>query len=434
MKIAQIVTGLLIDAVDDEGRGRALHDGWDIAVRGALPGDVVAKALIEVVFPQRALAQARRLGPPRGPLHIDRNCGHDGPCAACPLHGVDEGFAAALKQERVRQAFVDVGLPVVVDAVVAGDGLRQKIKLVSGGQAGAIRLGHYVPHSHQLAPATRCGHTRDDIIDVVDALQQRLNDQALGPERVKAVIARAFVEGVGVVVVGPGPAPRLSSLRVPGCSSIAWRRDEDAGNSLVGGVVVEVDGAVIGSPLDGGPRCAVDAFCQADLGGAQRLIELSADFALGSDDDDGAGRGLFFDLYAGTGAFARALLARGATHVVAVEVSAVSVAALTNIKGVVAVQGRVEDVMAQLRAAGVPHGIVVDPPRKGLGAAAVDVGSLRAARLALVSCDVDAGAQDVRVLVDAGYTIHKVVPVDLFPGSSEVEMLTLLRRSPPSSG
>ncbi len=420
MRQGQIVTGIAIEGVDDEGRGRGVVGSWDVAVRGAFPGDLVDRALIEVVFAQRQLAQARRLGPARGPLHIERSCGHEGPCAACPLHGVDEGFAAALKQERVSQALHDVGIDAVVDPVEAGAGLRQKVKLVSGGRRGALRLGHYVPHTHELAPAIHCAHSQDAIVDVVAALQQRLDEQGLGPERIKALIAREFVEGTGVVVVGTGPAPPLGRLRVPGCSGISWRRDDEGKNSLVGGSVVDVDGDPLGTPLDGGPRCAVDAFCQADVQGAARLVELAADFAVVD------GQALCFDLYAGTGAFARALLARGAARVVAVEVSDASVAALGTIPGVSAIQGRVEDVIEQLRAEGAVDGVVVDPPKKGLGPAAIDVAALQSRRVALVSCDVDAGARDAKVFVDAGYAIVRVVPVDLFAGSSEVEMLTLL--------
>ncbi|HEY1100936.1 MAG TPA: hypothetical protein VGF99_18500, partial [Myxococcota bacterium] len=52
-------------------------------------------------------------------------------------------------------------------------------------------------------------------------------------------------------------------------------------------------------------------------------------------------------------------------------------------------------------------------------------------RLAVVSCDVDAGARDVKALVAGGFVVDAVVPVDLFPGSAEVEVLTLLRRDAP---
>ncbi len=444
---------LRIDGVDDEGRGRCVVGGWDVAVRGGFPGDVVAAAIVEVVFAARRLAQVRRLDalqPSSGPLHVERACGHAGPCAACPLHGVDDGFARALKRARVQQAFDELlptlPTPVVVGDVVDGEGLRQKVKLVAGGRAGAIRLGHFVPHSHHVAPAALCGVARDAIVGVVDALEARFDAHGMGPEVIKAVLAREFKSGVSVVVVGRGAPPvALSALRPPGCSGLAWRRDDARddrdGNSLLRGDIVDVDGDALGDPLDGGPRCAVDAFCQADLTGAGHLVELACDFVVGASVNLAPAPGsplqgrsgpgaTFFDLYAGTGAFARALLARGAGHVVAVEVAGVSVEALAAIANVDAVAGRVEEVIGALRARGQPAGLVVDPPKKGLGDVAAAIAGLGAARIALVSCDVDAGARDARALVDGGYVIERVVPFDLFPGSTEVEVLTLLRRLP----
>lgn len=430
MKPGATLRHLRIDGVDDEGRGRAVvgapGNEWDIAVRGAFPGDVVEEAVVEVEFAARKLVQARRLDALQGPLHVARDCGHAGPCAACPLHGVDAGFVAALKRERVRAAWADAGLVVAgvdVAPTVQGDGLRQKVKLVMGGARHTPRLGHFVPHTHVLSPATRCGVMSDAVVDVIGALHTAL--AGYGPHEgggvIKAFIAREFTEGVGVVVVASAPPTwPLSRARPPGCASLSWRVDEGRGNSLVGGVVVAVDGDPLGTPLDGGPRCAVDAFCQADAGGAAWLVERAAAFVAG----DG---GLCFDLYAGTGAFARALLAHGASSVVAVEVADVSVAALSTIASVRAIGGRVGDVVDQLRAAGRPAGLVVDPPKQGLKEDAAALAALGAGRVAVVSCDVDNGARDVKAFVDAGYVVVEVVPVDLFPGSAEVEVLTLLK-------
>ena len=58
---------------------------------------------------------------------------------------------------------------------------------------------------------------------------------------------------------------------------------------------------------------------------------------------------------------------------------------------------------------------------------AAALAGLGAARVAVVSCDVDNGAKDVKAFVDKGYVVVEVVPVDLFPGSAEVEVLTLLK-------
>ncbi len=436
MKPGVTLRNLRIDGVDDEGRGRAVvvADGheWDVAVRGGLPGDVVGAALVEVEFAARKLVQARRLDELRGPLHIERSCGHTGPCPACPLHGVDEGFVAAFKRERVRTAFAEAGVfgdrAVDVAQTVQGDGQRQKMKLVMVGKNHTPRLGHYVPHTHDLGPGPMCGVVSDAMVEVVGALHSNLYARGYGPDIVKAVVAREFVDGVGVVVVANAPLRArgdLRALRPAGCSSLSWRVDEARGNSLVGGSVVDVDGDPLGTPLDGGARCAVDAFCQADVGGAAWLVERAAAFVAGADVDEAGG--LCFDLYAGTGAFARALLRHGASSVVAVEVADVSVRALSSITGVTAIGGRVGDVVEQLRARGVPRGLVVDPPKQGLKEDAAALAGLGAARVAVVSCDVDNGAKDVKAFVDKGYVVVEVVPVDLFPGSAEVEVLTLLK-------
>ena len=463
------LVGLAIDGIDDEGRGRAVivRNGveHDVAVRGAVVGDVV-DAVVERAFPARQLVQARRLGvlgTGAGPLHIARDCPHPGPCAACPLHGVDAGFVAAVKQQRVRQALADVGLnDVVIAPVIEGDGVRQKIKLVAGGRAGALVLGHYVPHSHVVVEAAGCAHARDDLVIAVDAVRERLDEAGLGPELVVAVIARSFVEGVAVVVVANGPCPiEIADLFVGHIDcfnddddrgddgdrlveghdaiavdaigveviGVAWRQQSSSGskNAIVGGEIDVVAGTVCGTPLGFAIGAVdpvhVDSFCQADARGAAWLVEYAATFVMHDVADDD----VVLDLYAGTGAFARALVAHGAQHVVAVESFPASVTALSTLKNTTAVGGKVEDAITSVLAR-APVAAVVDPPRKGLLDVAAVLASSSLRRVAVVSCDVDAGARDVKALVAGGFVIVEVVPVDLFPGSAEVEMLTLLRR------
>jgi tRNA/tmRNA/rRNA uracil-C5-methylase (TrmA/RlmC/RlmD family) len=48
----------------------------------------------------------------------------------------------------------------------------------------------------------------------------------------------------------------------------------------------------------------------------------------------------------------------------------------------------------------------------------------------LVSCDPVAGARDVRMLVDAGYTLGEVEVLDIFPETHHVEVVSVLTRSP----
>ncbi|HEY1098511.1 MAG TPA: hypothetical protein VGF99_06270, partial [Myxococcota bacterium] len=324
-----VLRQLVVDGIDDEGRGRATlghgDSAIDVAIRGALPGDVV-DARVERVFAARGLVQAKRLGPANGPLHVVRDCPHPGPCAACPLHGVDDAFVAALKQQRVRQAFADVGLDVPIAPVVDGDGVRQKVKLVAGGVAGALVLGHYAPHSHVVVEAGGCAHARDDILIAVQAVRELLDEHELGPDLVVAVIARAFAEGVAVVVVARAPCPvdiaALWPRSIPlvdehdvetgehvVVTGVAWRQQAQTGsrNAIVGGEIDVVAGSVVGHALDDrqgvGAPVHVDSFCQADALGASLLVTQAVRFVL----DGVAPEAPVLDLYAGTGAFARVL-------------------------------------------------------------------------------------------------------------------------------
>jgi tRNA/tmRNA/rRNA uracil-C5-methylase (TrmA/RlmC/RlmD family) len=144
---------------------------------------------------------------------------------------------------------------------------------------------------------------------------------------------------------------------------------------------------------------------------------------------DGA-PGPYADLYAGAGGFSRALLGAGAADVVAVERAGESAAGLFDLP-VEALEQSVEYALPALAARGAERawvGVVADPPKKGLGAAAAGIAALGATRVALVACDPDSGARDARAFLAVGYALVAVEALDLFPGTPEVETLFLLER------
>lgn len=419
-----------IDAVDDEGRGRGVSRGVDLAVRGALPGDRV-RCQVERVWSAHGIAQARALSwLVEGPLHGPRTCSHGRPCAGCPAHGVEPTFAASWKRARVEQALQDQGLDAPVADVEPARSPRQKVKLVV--EAG--HLGLYVPHTHLPAEASRCAHQHP----ALTAALAKLRPELLRLPSVRAVVARVFVEGVGAVLVcdEPPPPPARAALMAlvddAPLVSLALRLPSRQGsrNSLVGGELVPLAGPPAMTPLEGGAPALVDAFCQPDPELARHLYERVARFLVEGLGRDAAAAATFFDLYAGTGGFARALVAAGAGRVVAVERADTSAAAIMPGRGVMPLPLSVERALPELQQAARQGlaGIVADPPKKGLGEVAAGLAALGAARVALVACDPDAGARDARAFVDAGYALLAVEPLDLFAGTIEVETLFLLQR------
>ncbi|HEY4219938.1 MAG TPA: hypothetical protein VGO62_01320, partial [Myxococcota bacterium] len=284
-----VVHGVVIDGIDDEGRGRGHVDHWDLAVRGAVPGDV-AVVHIERLWHALHIAQgvAHEGDVERGPLHHERTCPHAGPCAGCPLHGIDAGFVLDGKRGRVAKALADVGLGGLVPdiaSVVESKAPRQKVKLTAGlTRAGERGLGLYAPHSHDLADATACPHHDPRINLALATLTATLAEQPDMAPILKAVIARAFVEGVGVVVVTSAAvndtafAPLRALVDRGALASIAVRVDTARSNSIVSGAVAQSAGPQALTPLEGGAPASVDAFCQTDPMLAAAMYARAASF------------------------------------------------------------------------------------------------------------------------------------------------------------
>jgi 23S rRNA (uracil1939-C5)-methyltransferase len=138
--------------------------------------------------------------------------------------------------------------------------------------------------------------------------------------------------------------------------------------------------------------------------------------------------GTVIDAYGGVGTFA-VLLSPHVGKVISIEESAQAVQdARVNTEGLANVElvlGKTEDVLASIP--GPVEAIVLDPPRSGCQPEA-----LRAViehgprRVVYVSCEPETLARDLRVMVDAGYALVEVQPVDMFPHTHHVECVATL--------
>ena len=134
------------------------------------------------------------------------------------------------------------------------------------------------------------------------------------------------------------------------------------------------------------------------------------------------------DLYAGVGFFSK-LFAGECRDVYAVEVSPLAARdAEVNLDGLANVHyvlGEVEKVLPMLPAH--PNKILLDPSREGCQPRAID--ALIAAepeRLVYVSCDAATLARDLRRLVDGGFVLEEIQPLDMFPQTHHIECIAAL--------
>jgi 23S rRNA (uracil1939-C5)-methyltransferase len=73
-------------------------------------------------------------------------------------------------------------------------------------------------------------------------------------------------------------------------------------------------------------------------------------------------------------------------------------------------------------------GAVIDPPRSGARLQAEQIARAPVRKLAYVSCEPASFARDIKVLIEHGFTITRVTPVDQFRWSPHVELVGALER------
>ena len=142
-----------------------------------------------------------------------------------------------------------------------------------------------------------------------------------------------------------------------------------------------------------------------------------------------------YDLYTGTGTIAQFISAQ-AKKVVGIEYVPEAIedakinAALNNIVNTEFIAGDMKDVLNEefIAQHGRPDVIITDPPRAGMHPDVVDV-ILKTApdRIVYVSCNPATQARDIAIL-DQGYRVTAVQPVDMFPHTQHVEVVTLLEK------
>ena len=137
------------------------------------------------------------------------------------------------------------------------------------------------------------------------------------------------------------------------------------------------------------------------------------------------------DAYCGAGFFARGLASR-CEEVVGIEEHPSAVKRARNKAGENEryFEGRVEEILGDVLAQGSSDATVVllDPPAAGVGVRVTDLlSAARPARIIYISCDPATLARDVAAL-NAGYVVEKVVPVDMFPQTAEVEVVLSMKR------
>ncbi len=324
-------------------------------------------------------------------------------------------------------------------------GYRNKVEYSwSQGAAGPALGYHQLGRWDRLIAVDHCHIASDAGNEVRRAFETwarelglRAYDQRSGDGWLRHLVVREGVrtgELLAVLVTAPGDVPgvdRLAELMPAGVVGVVH-----ATNAGVAEVTAGHEQSVLigrdwfGERIGGLEfRVSAGAFMQTNTVMAERLYAIAIEFAELRPDD------VVWDLYCGAGAIGL-LAAPGAAAVYGIEISAESIAGARRMPSATGSQTpssspatSPSSVRPLLERVPRPDVVFVDPPRSGLTPRAVRrVIELAPQRLVYVSCNPTTFAPNARQLVDAGYVLERVRPLDMFPHTPHIECVA--RASP----
>lgn len=426
-----------------------LASGKTVFVEGGAPGDV---ASIDVVEEKPSFARARigKIEQP-GAARVAPKWAEPAALGAAPWQHLAYDAQLEAKRANVVAALSRTGgFGERADALVAPClpskrqwGYRNKIELGAQWDAkGTFNLGFHQEGDPNVQQALACPLAHDAIAKAPKALRGALRflqgSDDLGIFRVGVRTSVRTRETEVALWTRPSGFPRAAAAKMLKSSLKATsvvRVIADPGKARkIKGLEV-LDGKGIWTEQLCGARYVAHApsFFQVNTAQAEKLVEQAV-LALGGSIGDAGPAGLdgmlVADLYAGCGTFGVAL-ARAGADVIAVESAASSVRDLRRNADESGVDIDVigGDAARELPQLGGLDALVVDPPRAGLAdGVPADIATARPSRVVYVSCNPATWARDVRRFEDVGYRLERVQPVDLFPQTYHVELVSCFVR------
>lgn len=414
-----------IDSLGAQGDGLAQQDGRRLIVPFGLPGDVLS------VRPQgrRGDADVAAIVEIRKPSdqRVEPPCQHFGTCGGCALQHAAPALASDWRRGQIVEALGRTGLDApVAEPIRAWDSGRRRMRLAALRlHGGRVVLGFHMRRDKQVVDIQACPQVIPALFALVAPLRKALG-QVLREREAADIAVNATDNGIDVLLIGPRKLPldaRQALNRLAEAQDLARISWQPVERDLPEPVLqrrtpfVTFGGTAVPVPPD--------AFLQATAAGEAAMVGYAkAAFA---------GKRRLVDLYAGCGAFSLPLTEIG--MVTAYEGAPAMVDGLDQAARAGQLTGRLTVECRDLERRPLQpadlkkvDGLLLDPPRAGAATQCEALARSKVPLLVMASCHAPSFARDARTLVDGGYRLVDVQPVDQFGWSHHVELISRFER------
>ncbi|WP_423189882.1 23S rRNA (uracil(1939)-C(5))-methyltransferase RlmD [Alkalibacterium sp. f15] len=441
--------GEIID-LTHEGLGVAKIEHYPLFIEGALVGETVEFKVIKIGKSFGIGKLTKIIG--QSPDRVEITNKAYTQTGTMPLQHLSYKAQLKFKKNQIETVLQKIGkLPdVKVEDVIGMEnpfGYRNKAQIPVRKYNGKLETGFFRKNSHDLIPMENFKIQDPEIDKAVVVVRDIMRKYNVKPYNEKEnignlrhiIVRRGYHTGELMIVLVTRTAKLFPLSKIvpdilealPEVVSIIQNVNHKRTNVILGQEVIVLHGEdkyrdkLLGHTFEISHR----SFFQVNTVQAEILYSKVLEFA------ELTGEETVIDAYSGIGTITLAL-AEKAKKVYGIELIEPAVedakrnAELNGIENVTYQVGAAEEVMLEWSKQGRKADLlVVDPPRKGLEGQFIDaVLEMQPEKMIYVSCNPSTLARDLALLVEGGYTVEKVQPVDMFPQTSHVESVTLLTK------
>ena len=398
-----------------------LADGRAVFVSFVLPGET---AEIEITENKERFARGRVVKLlEESPERITPPCPYFSICGGCHYQHLDYAQQLKLKKDLVKDQLERIGklsnLPdISITASPTAFGYRNQVQfhpIRYQNPDTPASLGFKLPSSNEVLPIEKCLLIPEEMNEILNQIELEADSG------IARLAIRMDSDGeIMLVLEGESDEPPELSIELPVSSTYL----SPNGRSLnLGG-----NDALVYRVLEKEFLVSPESFFQVNLPVAEEMLRHVLALIEGKQNLS------ILELYSGVGLFTR-FLAPHASQLTAIESSLSAcfdfAGNLDEFENISLYEGAVEVILPEIAEQIKPINLVVlDPPRAGLNAKArQSLIDLEPKEIIYISCDPSTLARDLKHFKEAGYSLQSVHAFDMFPQTSHVETMTVLRRT-----
>jgi 23S rRNA (uracil1939-C5)-methyltransferase len=460
-----VIEGVEITDIADKGRAFARFNDKAVFIEGAVPGDLVD---VEIYRQGKSFDEGKAIRIiSHSPNRTEAVCSHFGICGGCKWQNLSYTTQLQFKEKHVHDAMQHIGglKNVIIHPIIGSQPeyhYRNKLEFTFTSKRYLLKeemngdpvkqmngLGFHIPgRFNKVMNIDQC-YLQDERSDAIrnfvreTAIQNNLtfSDLKLQEGFLRNLVIRNTMtdEWMVIVVFRENISEKITSLmnaiknEFPWITSLQYFINQKRNDSLHDQQPVLFHGReCIIEKLENlsfliGPK----SFFQTNSAQALVLYQTVRKMA------GLTGTENVYDLYSGTGSIA-AFVSANAKKVTGVEYVQEAVddaqknANLNNISNMSFYASDMKDLLTVefFNSHGVPDVIITDPPRAGMHESVTRrINESGAKKIIYVSCNPSTQARDLQILSEK-YSVEEMQPVDMFPHTSHVENVALLKLNP----